>query len=168
MTHSRRRHAPEWADTGLGTREYMDESDRWEDELLERRIREEAGPVVTRQRFERLVPRMGRRGFNGIRVHRDGLEVFAGIRDQITDKETDKCHIDVDVVDKKLVITQAEDGLWSFSPTQQYRIGGRRLSEALVERGMQHGMYRATVEDGQRVVVSFADGPVEEAGTLVG
>ncbi len=163
MTHSRRRHAPEWAETGLGTREYMGGLDRWEDELLERRIREEASEVVTRPAIERIRPQRRRPtrqpGRWVVVTQEQGIRFTAGIGDDLRlperPREQLRCYVEIHNVDRVLRITLAESGDFRVPSARTGAIGGAGLSRELEARGMVVGQrYPATVE-GDAIVVPF-------------
>ena len=155
----RERRLPTWAETGLSSRgEHASGELLIEDMRLEKRILQEAGPVVTRPIRERIYPQgSGNRARTDVRLSRKGLHIGGGLLSQLDLSTTRQCHVEWDHADKILYIILAEDGEWLLPLTASSRLGGTGLVARLVDCGMKLGRYEARVK-GNTIVVPTREG----------
>lgn len=160
---SRNRRAPVWAETGLSERGSMAPEEQWQDELLERRIREEAGDVVVRPLVERLLPYRGKSKSAFVSVTKNGLSLSSGVREHAK-RLGQRCHIEVDNGELVLRIIIADDGPWKLPGGVASTVGGGTLRKALIERGMKPGVRYTARIDGSVIEARFGKEGMRRAG----
>lgn len=141
----------------------MAPEEQWQDELLERRIREEAGDVVVRPLVERLLPHRGKSKSAFVAITKNGLALSSGVREHAK-RLGQRCHIEVDNGELVLRIIVAEDGPWKLPSGVAATVGGRLLRQALIERGMKPGMRYTARIDGNVIEARFGKEGTRRAG----
>src|SRR5690606_26876694 len=145
---------------GLSTPESETPEERFERERLEKRIREEAGPVRTFRVVEELVPERGRRGTMGVSIRKHGMYLLAAVTRHL-DVSQPRIRLKMDWIKKQMTIEFDPAGPWkvTFHGNDRSRyligkLGCKSVRERLEEEGIGLGTYHAEVLDGgKRVVV---------------
>ena len=147
---------------GLSTPESETPEERFERERLEKRIREEAGPVRTFRVVEELVPERGRRGTMGVSIRKHGMYLLAAVTRHL-DVSQPRIRLKMDWIKKQMTIEFDPAGPWKVTfhgnSRSKYligKLGCKSVRERLEEEGIGLGTDHAEVLDGgKRVVVDF-------------